>query len=352
MKLRLILLSAILLAVSCGEENYTPAPAPPPPPLPPVEETPDNGEEGGNGSQETPEVEIPYKDVIIYPQFQEDFSESSSFLRFAAKANGGEDFRYFSAHPSLSATNTKVMMMRIDPADGEGWGKGPQVITKDYTFYGTYSARMRVPDIRKAQKNLGAAAGLYVHDNDEKYGCSAIDFELRVADPTKVYLAAWTGKEGELNRISRTIDLATGTIVDCSYAAGATEKGKLTEEQNNPSTITAINGFDASKQFYIYGFDWKPESITWWIKLGDKSDKITLWEFKGTELFPDTYAPTGIPVLPAQYATSFWHSSTRLAHNMNSAKDAPKYPFEMEIDWMAYEPYQDMIDEWKEKGKK
>ena len=125
--------------------------------------------------------------------------------------------------------------MRIDPADGEGWGKGPQVITKDYTFYGTYSARMRVPDIRKAQKNLGAAAGLYVHDNDEKYGCSAIDFELRIADPTKVYLAAWTGKEGELNRISRTIDLATGTIIDCSYAAGATEKGKLTE-------VDAING--------------------------------------------------------------------------------------------------------------
>ena len=346
----ILFLAALLLATACGEK-YTPLPpAPPPPPLPPVEEVPGDGE--GDGGQETPELELPFKDVTIYPEFKEDFSESSSFLRFAAKVNGGEDFRYYSAHPSLSATNTKVMMMRIDPADGEGWGKGPQVITKDYTFYGSYSARMRVPDIRKAQKNIGAAAGLYVHDIDEKYGVSGIDFELRIADPTKVYLSAWTGKEGELNRISRTIDLATGKIIDCSYGTGDTEKGKLTDEQNAPSTVSAINGFDASKQFYIYGFDWKPESITWWIRLNDNSEKVTLWEFKGKELFPDTYAPSGIPVLPAHNATSFWHSSSRLAHGMSSAKEAPKYPFEMEIDWMAYTPFQDEIDKWKENGKK
>lgn len=339
----ILLLAGLLLAGGCGEE-YTPLPPAPPPP-PPAVDVP------GEEEEEEPENEIPFKDVSIYPKFQEDFSETSSFLRFAAKANGGEDFRYYSAYPSLSATNTKVMMMRIDPADGEGWGKGPQVITKDYTFYGTYSARMRVPDIRKAQKNLGAAAGLYVHDIDEKYGCSAIDFELRIADPTKVYLAAWTGKEGNLNRISRTIDLVKGSIIDCSYGTGSAETGKLTDEQNSPSTITAISNFDASKQFYIYGFDWKPESITWWMKLNDTSEKIILWEFKGKELFPDTYAPDGIPVLPARNATSFWHSNTRLAHGMNTAKEAPKYPFEMEIDWMSYEPYQDAIDKWKENGK-
>ena len=153
-----LLLVAVFLAAGCGEEYTTPAPAPPPPPLPPVEETPnEGGEQGGNENQEP---EVPFKDVTLAAQFKEDFSEKSSgFLRFAPKSNG-DDFRYYSGHPSLSENNTKIMMMRVDPTDGEGWGKGPQVTTKDYTFYGSYSSRMRVPNTKKAQKNLGALAGL------------------------------------------------------------------------------------------------------------------------------------------------------------------------------------------------
>lgn len=340
MRYRLLTLAVILLAASCGEE-YTP-PSPPPPPPPPEQENPDNGGDGGE------ELETPFKDVTLLGEFTEDFDEAASFLRFAPKVNGGEDFRYYSAHPSLSARNTTVMMMRIDPTDGEGWGKGPQVITKDYTFYGSYSARIRIPDIRKAQKNIGAAAGLYVHDTDEKFGRSGIDIELRIADPTKVYLAAWTGKEGELNRISRTIDLAKGKIIDCSYGTGTTEKGKLTDDGNKPASVAAVSGFDASAQFYIYGFDWYPDRLIWWIRLNENSDKVILWEYEGTELFPGTYAPQGIPVLPAHNLTSFWHSSTRLAEGMDKAKEAPKYPFEMEIDRMSYEPFDDLIKEWKD----
>jgi hypothetical protein len=37
---------------------------------------------------------------------------------------------------------------------------------------------------------------------------------------------------------------------------------------------------------------------------------------------------------------------------MASAKEAPKYPFEMEIDWMAYEPFEDQINEWKDNASK
>lgn len=334
MRYRLILLTLILAVASCGKEYPTPAPAPPPPPLPPEQEKPGNGDQG---EEDVPE--IPFKDVILYGEFREDFSESASFLRFAPKSNGGEDFRYYSGHPSLSAANTKVMMMRIDPEDGEGWGKGPQVLTKDYTFYGSYSARMRVPDIKKAQKNLGAAAGVYVYDVDDKYGHSEIDFELRVADPTIVYLSAITGTGKELNRISRTINLAKGTIIESS-------------DKDSPATITAISDFDASKKFYIYGFDWTPEKITWWIRKDENTDRIVLWEYIGKELFAGSYAPSGIPVLPAHYTTSFWHSTSRLAQGMASAKEAPKYPFEMEIDWMAYEPFDDQINEWKENASK
>lgn len=339
------LIIAMLLAVGCGEKYPDPAPAPPPPPIQPDENNP-----GDNTGED--ELEVPFKDVILYGKFKEDFSEKSSgLLRFTPKANG-DDFRYYSGHPSLSAANTDVMMMRIDPTDGEGLGKGSEVTTKDYTFYGSYSAKARVPDTRKAQKNLGAAAGLYAYDTDEKFGHSEIDFELRVSDPTKVYLAAWTGKQGSLNRISRTIDLAKGTILDCSYGTGTTEKGKLSDAQNKPSSITAISDFDASKRFYIYGFDWYPDRITWWIKLNENSEKVTLWDYEPTELFQGTYSPAGIPVLPVHDSFCFWHSKTRLAEGLKSATEAPKYPFELEIDWMSYEPYDDLNKEWLEKGRK
>ena len=120
----------------------------------------------------------------------------------------------------------------------------------------------------------------------------------------------------------------------------------------NNAKITAISDFDASKKFYIYGFDWYPDKIIWWIRKDINTDKVILWEYKGTDLFTETYAPYGIPVLPAHYTASFWHSTTRLAEGLKAAKEAPKYPFEMEIDWMAYEPFNDHIDVWKENGSK
>lgn len=340
----LMLCMSILFTIACGEKFQTPPPAPPPPPLPPQEETPGSGDE-----EQDPE--IPFKDVTLAGEFKEDFSErSSGFFRFAPKANG-EDFRYFSGHPSLSSTNTKILMMCCSPTDGEGWGKGPQVTTKDYTFYGSYSARIRIPDIKKAQKNIGAIAGLYVYDEDPEYGRSEIDIELRLADPTIIYLSAYTGKGDELNRISRTINLAKGTVIDCSYGIGETETGTFTNAQNSPDKIAAISNFNASQAFYIYGFDWYPDRITWWMMDTGKTEKIILWDYEGQDIFPGSTAPTGIPVLPAYCISSFWHSKSRLADKLPSAKEAPKYPFELEIDWISYEPFNDLNDEWNEKGK-
>ena len=141
-----LLVVAAVLAAGCGEDYTTPAPAPPPPP---VEETPDadediedegteNGTEGEENGNVNQEPEIPIIDVTLAGQFKEDFSEKSSgFLKFVPKTSG-DDFRYYSGHPSLSENNTKIMMMRVDPTDGEGWGKGPQITTKDYTFYCLY----------------------------------------------------------------------------------------------------------------------------------------------------------------------------------------------------------------------
>lgn len=55
------------------------------------------------------------------------------------------DYRYTPGAPSLSEKGTSVMLFRIDPDDPAGAGKGPEIISRQFTHYGTYSARLRIP---------------------------------------------------------------------------------------------------------------------------------------------------------------------------------------------------------------
>ena len=96
--------------------------------------------------------------------FKEDFSEGSSeYFDFNYRPSG-EDFRYFSGFPSLSEEGTSVMLYRMDPADPAGAGRGPEIISKDYTFYGSYSARIKIPDPREIQPNVGAVVGYFTYN--------------------------------------------------------------------------------------------------------------------------------------------------------------------------------------------
>ena len=109
--------------------------------------------------------------------FKEDFSgKSSEFFNYNYRRNA-DDFRYFSGHPSLSEPGTSIMMYRIDPADPAGAGKGPEIISKDYTFYGSYSARIKVPKAKDVQPNVGAVVGYFTYNIDPEIGQSEIDIE-------------------------------------------------------------------------------------------------------------------------------------------------------------------------------
>src|SRR5690348_8184922 len=84
--------------------------------------------------------------------------------------------------------NAKVLSLKIDPLDSAGAGRGPEIISNDFTYYGTYSARLKVPDVRDIQPNTGAVVGYFTYYMDSVYGLSEIDFEWLVADPSIVYI--------------------------------------------------------------------------------------------------------------------------------------------------------------------
>lgn len=290
-------------------------------------------------------------EMSFHEAFIENFSESTSeFFNYNYRRNA-YDYRYYSGHKSLSENGTEVMMYRIDPEDPAGAGRGPEIITKDYTFYGTYAARIRVPKVKDVQPNVGAVVGYFTYNVDPVYGQSEIDFEWLIADPEIIYVGTWTGVRPAHNRVGRIINLKEGIIYDTSYRGEIIKedrskeivvRGDLTGKQNMPKKITPIEDYDASERFYIYGWDWYPDRITWWIIHPDTFEKIILWDYEGKVLFPGQPAATGIPVVQTKYRLNFWHTNNWPVETNPDSIEKPAYPYELEIDWMLYKPFDEL----------
>lgn len=277
--------------------------------------------------------------------FTENFDKQSSkyFDENHGRGNVEEDFRYYPGIPSLTENGTDVMMFRIDPEDPAGAGRGPEIATRKMTHFGTYRARLRVPDVKKVQPNIGSVVGYFTYRMDSVFGLSEIDFEWLLADPRIIFIGTWTGGRGGLQRVGRTIDLSKGEIYYTIYrsARDGNINHDITGIGNQPETVPAIEGYDASKRFYEYGFDWYPDRLTWWIINPDTNEKIVLWDYQGST--PDF---TGIPVSPTTYMLNFWHTNNWPVDTNPDSIEKPAYPYELEVDWMSYEPFVEESKIW------
>jgi hypothetical protein len=173
-------------------------------------------------------------------------------------------------------------------------------------------------------------AGYFTYNMDSLQGLSEIDIEWLIADPSIVYVGTWTGTEGKLQRIGRTIDLAKGkiyyTISKVNYDGTPTP---LTGLQDQPETIPTIPGFDASARFYTYGFDWLPDRLRWWILNPATGEKIILWDYTGSKV--------GIPTNETRYRMNFWHTNNWAVESNPHALEKPLHAYELEVDWMKFE---------------
>ena len=269
-------------------------------------------------------VEPPYK------SFDEDFdSDSLEHFSYASGGNQADFTRAFGVESSKEP-GTRVLSFKIDPNDPPGAGRGPEIISNEFTHYGTYSARLRVPDARSEQPNIGAVVGYFTYHMDSIFGLSEIDFEWLIADPSVIYVGTWTGPRGALKRIGRTINLADGTIYGTTYREGHQgARYPLTGLQNQPETIEAIDGYDASSQFHTYGFDWHPDHLRWWMLHPVTSDTVVLWDYRGSQ--------RGIPHNESKYRLNFWHTNEWSVVTNPNSLEKPLKPYELEVDWMRYE---------------
>ncbi len=264
--------------------------------------------------------------------FFENFSRSSS-RNFKPHTGGkGADFIWKFGVRSPSDRKTKVLSLKIDPEDPAGAGRGPEVISNNFTHFGSYATRLKIPDVRNIQPDAGAVIGYFTYHVDDSIGLSEIDFEWLIADPEIIYVGTWTGPRGDLRRIGRTINMAKGIIYNTSYRerlSGLTRP--LTGLQNQPESVPVVEGYDASSQFYTYGFDWYPDRIRWWMLHPATADTLVLWDYQGSL--------EGIPQNNTRYRMNFWHTDSWPVETNPNSIEKPLHPYETEIDWMSYDPF-------------
>ncbi|HXS54874.1 MAG TPA: glycoside hydrolase family 16 protein [Hanamia sp.] len=272
------------------------------------------------------------QNVKLSHSFIENFNDSVlENFRYGSTGNKSA-FKWHSGVASKTEPGSKVLLFKIDPRDSAGAGRGPEIISNDFTYFGTYSARLKVPDIKNVQPNTGAVVGYFTYYMDSVYGLSEIDFEWLVADPSIIYIGTWTGDKGALKRIGRTINLAKGTIYNTIFKVGYKgEPTALTGAQNQPETIGPIDDYDASARFYTYGFDWHSDRLTWWMIHPETGKKIILWDYQGSQ--------RGIPQHQSYYRLNFWHTNEWAPETNPSAIEKPLHPYELEVDRMSYDPF-------------
>lgn len=263
--------------------------------------------------------------------FYEDFRRPHLKNFQAYKAGRGSDFLLKSGVRLPTDRKTKILLLKIDPEGAPGAGRGPEIISKYFTHFGTYAARLKIPDVKIIQPDAGAVVGYFTYHVDSGPGLSEIDFEWLIADPEIIYIGTWTGQRGDLRRIGRTINVAKGIIYNTSYRERRSGLERpLTGVQSQPDSIPPIEGYNASSQFNTYGFDWYPDRIRWWMIHPVTADTVVLWDYSGSQ--------EGIPQNRTHYRMNFWHTDSWPVETNPNSIEKPLYPYETEIDWMSYKP--------------
>jgi len=170
-------------ALSCSSGKY-PLPAEPKPAPKDPEEEP---------VIDPVEEPVP-EDVTLTEAFDEGF-DTATVPSFLVLDTSGGDFRFFPGFPSFTENGKTVMMMRLTEA-------GASITTRDYVHFGSYSVRMKLPDITSVQPKLGARV---------EFGPEGLEIGIDLASPT-------------------------------------------------------VAGNNSASKFYIFGIDWSAEKVTRWVK--------------------------------------------------------------------------------------
>ena len=235
------------------------------------------------------------KDVEILQAFTQDFKTADTAPMELSVRQSSPDFRYFPGFPSLSENDTDILLLRLDPADKAS--ECPCLTASGHTFYGSYSIRVKTPDLSRVKKTTDAQFEFRLAGDDPGAGVSGIGMKWSLSDPSKITLTTLCGSRES--------------------------------QSGNSVAVPVPSGCNPSAKFLLCGWDWTPEYVRWWVQDSGTGERKVLLEITGSG---------EVPALPGILGIEVSHTA-----------DAPEYPFETEIDRISYEPYQDHILAWREK---
>jgi|GEM_PF-293680 len=296
------------------------------------------------------------QNITFMNSFTENFNTSATPSNFRFGSGGANRSTWTSGVESEIEPGTRVMRLAMHPDNAAEPWQGPNFESTRLTQFGRYSARIKIPSV-DVQPLVGGVVGFFTYYNDEyndqlpkdenKDGLndnSEIDFEWLIANPQLVYMTAWTDHDvrtGTCKKVARIVNLATGQILTTNYLNGRLGSSgvRLTGIENQPETIRAIPGFDASKQFYTYGFDWRTDNIRWWILNPENElDTITLWDYRENPAVEERR----ITQKPAYLLINFWHTNNWDAEGVRGSREKPNSIFYADFDWVRYETLSDI----------
>ncbi|GAA3605044.1 hypothetical protein GCM10022223_20960 [Kineosporia mesophila] len=207
-------------------------------------------------------------------------------------------------------TDGKALKLTLpaNPEAGPMGGVGFET-TKAYQ-YGTFGTRMKTADCTgQNAPGVVSAAFTYSRDHNDTNGNGVtdnneIDFEILCSQPDVVWMTIWTDyseTSNNLRSISRVVNVRTGQVLyNCYIVSYGTGCQTPQAGENVPAKTQPIPGFDASKQFRTYKFDWQPDHITFYT-FDNQNRKVVLWDYRGPA--------DRIPHTPSLFMQNVWHSA-------------------------------------------
>ena len=203
---------------------------------------------------------------------------------------------------NVSFANNKLSLVISDiaPNPPKCAYSGAEYVSKDVYRHGYYETSMR------AIKQSGTVTTFFLYDRETE---DEIDIEIPGSNTQEVLFNAYIRKDGRYTSLMR---------------------------DNKGGGIYVPLGFDASQEFHKYGFDWQPDSITWYVDgirravltKGNSQESLTIQDgvyfVKTTHRFPDN---------PARIIMNAWVGKKGQWGNYSNPLPVP---LSAEYQWVKY----------------
>jgi hypothetical protein len=269
------------------------------------------GDDTDDGPSGDPDIYEPFTSLSAWDQAPRAPGASIDIVANAAADDDSVAALLFPGNPDLEAND------RTSP------GFATEIIYPESFNYGKFETRVRFGSCAEGGEEVVNGIFTYFNDGSDQDGDglpdnSEIDIEQLCGTPELLWLTVYTDYRdfvaGGLKKRTRMVNMRTGSYLEFI---------DFPPEEGDRGTIEGLSipSFPASDTFYTIGFEWRADSVRYYIVLnGVEKDLFVLDD-------PDT-----VPQRPAQFLMNIWHAPEHW--DGSGVGDYPANDSTMLVDWV------------------